>query len=79
MGTRPTKTVDARKAGDRMEAKLSKRPTQRTDSASELVADSARLPEPALLSARMVQNLQRPKCPGANVIKLLTVVSYKLI
>jgi hypothetical protein len=45
MTARPTKTVDARNAGDRMEAKLSRRPTHRTDSASEAAAaDSVRLP-----------------------------------
>lgn len=61
MTARPTNTVDARNAGDKMDAKLSNRPTQRTDSASDAATDSVRLPDPALLSARMVQNLQSPK------------------
>ena len=61
---RPTKTVEARNAGDKIDAKLSSRPTQRTDSASRPETDSVKLPDPALLSAKIVQNRQRPKCPG---------------
>lgn len=68
MTASPTKTVDARKAGDKIDAKLSKRPTQRTASGSApgppmIVLASVELPE-LPLSARMVQNRQRPKWPG---------------
>ena len=55
MTERPTKTVAALNAGDKMLAKSSRRPTHCADAVSVSV-----VPE----DARMVQKRQRPKCPG---------------
>ena len=53
MTDKPTKTVAARKAGDKMEAKSSNRPTHLTEASDSIPP-----------SDKTVQNLHSPKWPG---------------